>query len=63
MANDQRINDEQSLGQLFASASHDLSALVRSEVELAKAEIRKDVTRAATGGAMFAVAGSCRPWG
>ena len=48
---------EQTLGALFANASRDLSALVRSEIELAKAEIRVDVKNGATGGAMFGAAG------
>lgn len=49
--------DEQSLGQLFTSASRDLSTLVRSEVALAKAEVREEVKGAAKGGAMFGAAG------
>lgn len=48
---------EETLGQLFAAASRDLSTLVRSEIELAKAEIRVDVKNAAKGGAMFGAAG------
>jgi hypothetical protein len=48
---------ERTLGQLVADASHDLSAIVRSEVALAKAELRADLKAAAVGGAMFAVAG------
>jgi hypothetical protein len=48
---------EQTLGALFANASRDLSSLVHSEVELAKAEIRRDVKNGATGGAMFGAAG------
>jgi hypothetical protein len=48
---------EQSLGELFATASRDLSALVHSEIELAKAEIKLDVKNGAAGGAMFAAAG------
>ena len=48
---------EQTLGALFATASRDLSSLVRSEIELAKAEIRVDVKNGATGGAMFGAAG------
>jgi hypothetical protein len=47
---------EQTLGALFATASRDLSTLVRSEIELAKAEIRVDVKNGATGGAMFGAA-------
>jgi hypothetical protein len=47
---------EETLGMLFANASRDLSALVHSEIALAKAEIRVDVKNAATGGAMFGAA-------
>ena len=48
---------EETLGMLFANASRDLSTLVHSEIELAKAEIRLDVRNAAKGGAMFGAAG------
>ena len=48
---------EQTLGALFADASRDLSSLVHSEIELAKAEIRREVKNGATGGAMFGAAG------
>ena len=48
---------EATLGALIAAASRDLSALVRSEIELAKAEIRVDVKNGALGGAMFGAAG------
>lgn len=48
---------EETLGALIASASNDLSALVRGEIELAKAEIRGDVKKGVAGGAMFGVAG------
>ena len=47
---------EQSLGALFADASQDLSKLVHDEIELAKAEIRRDVKNGALGGAMFGAA-------
>lgn len=47
---------EDTLGALIAAASRDLSTLVRSEIELAKAEIKVDVRNGALGGAMFAVA-------
>lgn len=46
-----------SLGSLVASATKDLSALVRSEIELAKLEVRDEVKHAAKGGAMFGAAG------
>lgn len=41
--------DERSLGQLFASASAEVSALVHDEIALFKAEIRQDAKRAAMG--------------
>ena len=47
---------EPTFGELFASASRDLSTLVHGEIELAKAELRTDVAAAARGGVMFAVA-------
>lgn len=48
---------ERSLGQLVASATAEMSALVHDEIALAKAEIRQDVKRVGIGGAAFAVAG------
>jgi protein-S-isoprenylcysteine O-methyltransferase Ste14 len=48
--------DERSLGQLFASATAELSALVHDEIALAKAEIREDAKRAAVGSGAFVVA-------
>lgn len=50
-------SSEETLGALFATASRDLSTLVRSEIELAKAELRVDMQNAAKGGAMFGAAG------
>jgi hypothetical protein len=47
---------EETLGALFATASRDLSALVRGEIELAKSEVRQDVQNVAKGGAMFGAA-------
>ena len=47
---------DETLGALFATASRDLSALVRSEIELAKTELRQEVKNGATGGAMFGAA-------
>jgi hypothetical protein len=47
---------ERTLGQLVADASHDLSRILRSEVALAKAELKADAQAAATGAAMFVVA-------
>lgn len=43
-----------SLGDLVAQATTDLSTLVRSEIDLAKIELRKDVRRLATVAVMIA---------
>ncbi|MDQ1642996.1 MAG: hypothetical protein QOJ90_2347 [Actinomycetota bacterium] len=50
------VDGEETLGALFATASRDLSTLVRDEVALAKAEIRRDVKNGAKAGAMFGAA-------
>ena len=39
---------ERSLGELFSELTHDMSTLVRKEVELAKAEVRQQASQAAT---------------
>ena len=46
--------DEPTVGQLVANASKDLSNLVRSELELAKTELKKTAVAAGTGAGMFA---------
>ncbi|TQK52806.1 putative superfamily III holin-X [Streptomyces sp. SLBN-118] len=51
------VGAERSLGQLVASATAEMSALVHDEIALAKAELRQDVRRGAMGGAAFTVAG------
>ncbi len=48
------MGTERTVGQLVADASHDLSALLRSEVALAKAEITADVKQGALGAGLFA---------
>lgn len=50
------VQDDQTLGQLVAGASRDLSVLVRGELELAKAELKQSAITAAKGSGMFAVA-------
>ncbi|TWS21346.1 phage holin family protein [Tsukamurella asaccharolytica] len=45
------------IGSLVRDATTQVSSLVRAEVELAKAETMRDVKKAATGSAFFAVAG------
>ncbi|AOP50565.1 phage holin family protein [Streptomyces lydicus] len=51
-------NGDRSLGQLVASATADMSALVHDEIALAKAELRQDAKRAGIGSAAFVVAGA-----
>ncbi len=48
--------NDQSLGDLVALATKDLSQLVRYEIDLAKSELRGDIRRVAIGGALFGVA-------
>ena len=48
---------ERTLGQLVASASQDISTLVRSEIALAKAEVSVQVKKAGVGGVLLAAAG------
>lgn len=45
---------ERTLGQLVSDVSTDLSQIMRGEIELAKAEIKQDVTHAGKGAGMFA---------
>ncbi len=49
--------DSKSLGELVASATADLSSLMRQEVELAKLEITRDVKQAGKGAGAFGAAG------
>jgi hypothetical protein len=50
------VDTEQKLSTLVSSAAQDVSALVRGEIALAKAEVRQDVKQAATGGGLFGAA-------
>lgn len=49
--------DDRSLGELVASATSDLSSLMRQEVDLAKLEIKRDVIAAGKGAGAFGAAG------
>lgn len=49
-------NGDRSLGQLVATATAELSALVHDEIALAKAELRQDVKRVGAGGGAIGVA-------
>lgn len=55
--------DEASLGTLVGQAAHDLSTLVRKEVELAKVEISDEVAKAGRGAGMFGGAGLAALYG
>jgi hypothetical protein len=48
--------EEESLGALVAQASNHISTLVRSEIELAKAELKFDAKRAGTAAGLFGAA-------
>lgn len=48
------MTGERSLGQLVSDVSTDVSQILRGELELAKAEIKQDVTHAGKGAGMFA---------
>jgi uncharacterized membrane protein YqjE len=47
---------DQSIGSLVSLAASDVSELVRSEIELAKLELKKDLRRMAIGAALIGVA-------
>jgi uncharacterized membrane protein YqjE len=47
----------ESIGELVAAATGNLSKLVRSEIELAKIELKAEAIKAAIGSTMFIVAG------
>ncbi|MFE9395209.1 phage holin family protein [Streptomyces flavidovirens] len=48
---------DRSLGQLVASATAEMSALMHDEIALAKAELRQDAKRVGMGGTAIGVAG------
>ncbi|MGW1915688.1 phage holin family protein [Streptomyces sp. NPDC002076] len=50
------VGAERSIGQLFASATTELSALVHDEIALAKAQLKQDVKRGAVSGGAFSAA-------
>ncbi|CAL9528408.1 MULTISPECIES: phage holin family protein [unclassified Streptomyces] len=51
------VGTERSIGQLFASATTEMSALVHDEIALAKAQLKTDVKRGATSGGALTAAG------
>lgn len=44
------VGAERSIGQLVATATTEMSALVHDEIALAKAQLKQDVKRGAVGG-------------
>ena len=52
-----RPEEEPSIGQLVASASRDVSALIHHEIALAKSEVKVSVKAGGIGAALFAAAG------
>ncbi|MDQ0992135.1 phage holin family protein [Streptomyces sp. V3I7] len=50
------VGAEHSIGQLFASATTEMSALVHDEIALAKLQLKQDVKRGATSGGAFMAA-------
>ena len=49
--------EEPSIGDLVASASRDVSTLIRNEIALAKSEVKLSVRAGGLGAALFAAAG------
>ncbi|GAA3147409.1 phage holin family protein [Streptomyces rameus] len=52
------VGAERSIGQLFASATTEMSALVHDEIALAKAQLKRDVKKGAVSGGAFSIAGA-----
>lgn len=52
------VGADRSLGQLVASATAEMSALVHDEIALAKAQLRQDVKKAGVSGGAFTAAGA-----
>jgi hypothetical protein len=50
-------DEDRSLGQLFSEMTTEVSQLFRSEIELAKAELKEEAKKAATAGAAFGAGG------
>jgi uncharacterized membrane protein YqjE len=49
--------DERSLGQIVSDVSNDFATLMKQEVELAKVELKQEMTKAAKGAGMLGGAG------
>jgi uncharacterized membrane protein YqjE len=51
-----RVDDDRSVGQLLSDVTKELQALVRKEFELAKAETKEELQKAAAAGKEFGIA-------
>ncbi len=52
-----RVDDDRSVGQLLGDVTRELQALVRKELELARAETKEELQRAGAAGKRFGAAG------
>lgn len=52
-----RPTDERTLGEILGDVSNDLSTLIRQEMELAKTEMKQEVTKAGKGAGLLGGAG------
>lgn len=52
------VENQRSLGELFSDATRDMSTLVRSEIELAKSEVKVSAIQVAKGSGAFIAAGA-----
>lgn len=50
-------DDSRSLGEIVGDISHDLTTLVKQELELARTELKQEATRAGKGAGMLGAAG------
>ncbi|CCH21709.1 phage holin family protein [Micromonospora lupini] len=57
MSAPEKERTQASVGDLLGDVTRDMSTLVRKEVELAKAELREEVSQAGKAGGMFGAAG------
>ncbi|GAB3951741.1 phage holin family protein [Micromonospora vulcania] len=57
MSAPEKERTQASVGELLGDVTRDLSTLVRKEVELAKAEVREEVSQVGKAGGMFGAAG------
>ena len=51
------VTDDRSLGEIVSDVSNDFATLMKQEVELAKVELKQELTKAGTGAGMLGGAG------